>query len=208
MPVGSSVRSTLRVTAFSSRGASQGVDLAGPLGKADLGALWAKLADTDAANANQAICILADKPAETVPFVRGRLRPTAAPDAAKTERLVADLGSDRFEVRRDADKALAALAEQADIFLRRGLANKPPLETQRRIERLLAKRIEPITDPIRLRDLRAIEVLEQIGTPAARQALEPLISGDPEARLTKRPEIPWGDWSNGRSPSLKARVAG
>ena len=43
----------------------------------------------------------------------------------------------------------------------------------------------PITDPRRRRDLRALELLERIGTATARDLLHDLAQGAPEARFTR-----------------------
>jgi hypothetical protein len=65
------------------------------------------------------------------------------------------------------------------------LAAKPPLEVRRRIEKVLAKLDGPVADPWRLRELRAVEVLEHVGTPDARHVLKTLAAGVPEARMTQ-----------------------
>ncbi len=67
---------------------------------------------------------------------------------------------------------LAAGADAADA-LRKALANDPSTEARRRIESLL-NRLDKGGDPEHLRALRAIEVLERIGTPQARDVLRQL----------------------------------
>ena len=74
----------------------------------------------------------------------------------------------------------------------------------------LAGKIErAATSPDELRALRAVEVLEHVGTPEARQVLEGLTQGAPEARLTqeakaslerlaRRPASPTPAGSSGR----------
>jgi len=158
---------------------------AGKLGLRALESLWLDLADTDAAKAYRAMCILTAKPGESAPFLGNRLKPAQAPDAKTVERFVADLGSDKFSVRSNAERALEFLAEQAGVFLRRALRNRPSLEGQKRIEGLLTKLNRPITDGQRLRPLRAVEVLEHIGTAAAQEQLRALAKGDPESWLTQ-----------------------
>jgi HEAT repeat protein len=59
------------------------------------------------------------------------------------------------------------------------LQSRLTLEARRRIEAVLTDRTRP--PPEELRTLRAIAVLERIGTPEARQALEKL-TGGAEAR--------------------------
>ena len=82
--------------------------------------------------------------------------------------------------------ALERLGEDAESSLRRALADKPSLESRRRVERLLERLvIAPVNDPARLRELRAVEVLEHINTVEARRVLAALAKGTPEARLTR-----------------------
>jgi hypothetical protein len=61
-----------------------------------------------------------------------------------------------------------------------------PFSSRARIRPLL-KALDAwvVTDPDTLRALRAIWVLERIGTPEARAVLEGLAKGAPEARQTK-----------------------
>jgi hypothetical protein len=66
--------------------------------------------------------------------------------------------------------------------LQKTLAGNPPLEVRRRVEQLLGK-LE--TSPRRLQKLRAVEVLEHIATPEARELLRILAKGAPEARVTQ-----------------------
>src|SRR4051794_8047353 len=70
---------------------------------------WADLAGADAARAYRAVCSLADRPREAIPFLRPRLRPATTPDPRRLARLLADLDSDRFAARDQATRELAAL---------------------------------------------------------------------------------------------------
>jgi cell division septum initiation protein DivIVA len=64
------------------------------------------------------------------------------------------------------------------------LAGQPSPELQQRIQQLL-EQLETVPSAERLQALRAVEVLEIAGTPEARQLLEVLAKGAPEARLTQ-----------------------
>jgi WD40 repeat protein len=158
---------------------------AGPL---DLKALWADLAGDDAARAYRAIQALIASPERTLPFLRAHLRPASAPVAPdRLAKLLADLDSSRFTVRAKAETELGHLGEAAEPALERALTGPVSLEKRRRLEQLLAKVSqlrEQDPPPERLRQLRALEVLEQIGTPAARHLLEVLASGAADAWLT------------------------
>jgi WD40 repeat protein len=147
--------------------------------------LWADLGDSDAGKAYRAMCTLIRQPALAVPLCRERLRPAAPANAAQVDRLVADLDSAQFRLRRDAEQALARLGEQAEAAMLQILQGKPSLEARRRLEGLLERLAGPVTDPERLRELRGVEVLERIGTPEARHVLAALTQGTPEARLTR-----------------------
>jgi hypothetical protein len=95
---------------------------------------------------------------------------------------LADLQSDRFELRRQAEATLEKLGDLTEPALRKALADEPPLEVRQRLERLLAKHFVPTVE--QLRELRAVELLELIGTSEAREELQALARGVPDARLT------------------------
>jgi RNA polymerase sigma factor (sigma-70 family) len=144
--------------------------------------LWADLAD--GAKAGAALGGLIAAPAETVPFLKGRLAPVAPCDARRVERLIADLDSDDFAARERATEELTKLRDPAAPALRKALAGRPPPEVEQRLKQIL-QQLEGGLTPEQLRDLRAVEALEHIGTPEARRLLAALAKGAPEARLTR-----------------------
>jgi hypothetical protein len=80
---------------------------------------------------------------------------------------------------------LEDLGDLAEPALRQTLANKPTLEVRRRVQAILERLRGPVTRPEVLQALRAVAVLEDIGTPAASRLLEDLAKGAPEARQTR-----------------------
>jgi WD40 repeat protein len=153
-------------------------------GRARLEALWADLRGDDAARAHRAVWALAAAPGRAVPLLRARLRPVAPVDGPRLAKLVADLGHPRFALRQQAERELERLGAVAAPALERALEAGPPLEVQRRTEGLLRKVTAPVTGEA-LRALRAVEVLERAGTAEARQVLEALAAGAPDAALTR-----------------------
>jgi WD40 repeat protein len=149
-----------------------------PKARADLStkeieALWSSLAG-EASSAHRAISQLSAAPGPTVSWMNEHLHPVAV-DGKRIDKLFADLEGDSFEVREVASEKLARMRYRAEPMLRRALEGKPSLELRRRIEAILA---EPRPQPIEvLRTLRAIAVLERIGTPEARRVLEKVAAG-------------------------------
>jgi WD40 repeat protein len=168
---------------------ARGPDAGAPAGRGltpgELDAAWDRLAGADAGAAYRAMCALQAAPGAAVTAVRERLRSVPAPGPEAIPQLVKDLDSDRFEVRQRAARELERLEERAVPALREALAGKPSAEVRRRAEELLDRLEGPAPPPGELRRLRAVEVLEQIGTADARTALEGLAEGTPEARLTQ-----------------------
>jgi WD40 repeat protein len=168
-------------------------DTAGPAWRADAGLpaaglenLWAPLAGDDASAAFDALLTLAAHPADAVPLLRQHLRPVPAVDAGQVAAWVADLDSEEFATRERASRELDRLGEVAVPALTKALAGKPPPEMRRRIERLLDRHGRPEQPaPEGLRQLRAVEALERVGTAEARRLLEELSGGAAEARLTR-----------------------
>jgi WD40 repeat protein len=141
-------------------------------------ALWSDLAAADAGRAVRAMSRLADVLGQAAPLLRERLRPARRAPVEAVSRLLADLDAPRFEVRQSASERLAEMGEEAQPALREALQGQPSLEVRRRIERLLADLL------VVRRTLRAVRVLEQIGTPEARRVLETLARGEEGMRLT------------------------
>jgi hypothetical protein len=156
------------------------------LSDAELAALWADLADNDAAKAARAIRALSLAPGEALPFLGKRLQPVpvlGGKERERLDRLLADLDNDSFEVRRRAEKEIAELGEAALPALEKVMAGRPGPEVRRAVERLAAA-LDSSESPECLRALRAVEALEQMGTPGAARLLRTLGGGAPGARLT------------------------
>jgi hypothetical protein len=68
---------------------------------------------------------------------------------------------------------------------RQALEQSSPAEVRRRLNLVLGRLERPVTAPERLRELRAVAVLESVGGPDARAVLEKLAAGSAGARLTE-----------------------
>jgi hypothetical protein len=150
-----------------------------------LEAHWADLARLDAPRLEATLSALAAAPGQSVDFLGKRLQPVAALDARRVSGLIVDLGDDRFVVRDKAARALAAMGELARPALIEAKANAPTLEARRRAERLLEGLKGRSASPATLRVLRALEILEDVGSPEARRVLEDLSRGAAAARVTQ-----------------------
>jgi RNA polymerase sigma factor (sigma-70 family) len=152
---------------------------------ADLARHWDALAGADTRSGLQAAAALAAGGDRVVSFLVGRVKPVAAPDPARVARLLTDLDDDTFAVRERAKADLAALGELAAPALRKRLGEQPSVEFRRRAEGLLGRVVPDLPIGDRLREVRAVRVLERIGTPEARAALTRLSEGADGARLTR-----------------------
>lgn len=154
------------------------------LTSAERNTLWNDLASLDAATAFRAVQRLAGAGQAGVTLLKEQMRPVAAVEARQVNRLIADLDSDQFAVREQASRELGRLGDRAELALRQALAGNPSAEVRRSLERIL-ENLATAGAPERLRGVRAVEVLERIGSVEARGVLETLSRGLPEARLTR-----------------------
>jgi WD40 repeat protein len=150
----------------------------------DLEARWRALAGSDAAGAFAAAGDFVAAPHDAVAWIKDRLRPAAPLDTQRVLELMKRLGDDRFRVRDQATRELLAMGEQSLSVLDKALAGELPAESRRRLEAMRGTLTSTALQGERLRAVRAVEVLEFIGTPQARQVLRELASGAPEALLT------------------------
>jgi hypothetical protein len=146
-------------------------------------AAWDGLASENAAVAHSRLWELVGDRAKAVSLLRERLRPAARPPRS-VEQTIIDLDSRRFPVREKAMADLLQLGERIRPALKKALASSITLEVRRRVEAILRKLDSTPIPPARLRAVRAVEVLEHIGTTEARQILEALAGGDPEDQVT------------------------
>jgi RNA polymerase sigma factor (sigma-70 family) len=150
---------------------------------AQMEALWKSLgAEADAAY--KAITTLATAPGSTVPFLRTHLQPVAPVEEKRLKQLIADLEDNKLAVRQQARNELESLGGQARSALMQVLDRQPPLELRQRVEGVLRAIVAGPLTPEQLRQDRAIEVLERVGSADARQVLEMLAQGAAGARLT------------------------
>lgn len=148
-----------------------------------LEACWTALADADAAKAYDAVWTLVAAPDQAVPFLQKHLLPVRLPNAKAVALLIADFDSTDFTARRRATEELSKLGDAIVPILRHALASKPSLEVRRRIQQLLDQTRDWTAE--RLRDHRAIQALEHIGTQSAREVLQALAGGAPESQRTE-----------------------
>jgi hypothetical protein len=146
-------------------------------------ALWNDLAAENGGKAYRAMCALVSVPRQALALLEDRLRPTRAADPLRLARLIADLNGKRYPVRNKATRELEQLQELAGAALRQARARADSVEVQHRLEQLIRRMAIPSLE--RLQEQRALEVLEQIGSSAARRLLAKLAKGTPEAWLTQ-----------------------
>jgi WD40 repeat protein len=152
---------------------------------AELATLWESLGERDAAKAHGAIWSLVGAGDDAATFVGERLRPAAPVDTAAIARWINDLDDAQFPVRERATAALAGVADQAAEALRAELERTRSAEVRQRIRRIFDGAHDADLSPDRLRELRAIEVLEALATPTARERLQVLAGGAAGAFLTR-----------------------
>jgi RNA polymerase sigma factor (sigma-70 family) len=155
-----------------------------PLSRQDLEASWAAMAGDDVARAQQAVHVLTADPKQAIPFFAKHLEPVRSVDAKSLARLLSELGSENFAAREKAHAQLAKLGDRAEPGLRKALSEQSSTEVRQHVAELLAT-WERGSASGWLRSVRSLEVLEYIGTLEARQVLEKLANGAPEARLTR-----------------------
>jgi WD40 repeat protein len=155
-----------------------------PLRRARARALWDALKGDDAVAAYQARWALAAAPREALALLRSQMKPAWVTALGRIEGMIRDLDDGRFAVRERASRQLQDLGEVAEPALRRTLEKTGSAEVRRRATQLL-ERMEDRVSAEQRRSLRALAVLEHIGTGDARQLLKTLAEGQPGARLTR-----------------------
>jgi hypothetical protein len=147
--------------------------------------LWAVLADADPERAGVAVWSMVGQPAESLIVLRQRLKPIPAGQDV-VAKLIAKLDDPSYTVREKATRQLATLGPAAEEGLVNRLRAGASLETSRRIDKLL-RTVTTQPPPLEhLQLVRAVEVLERMGTTGARGYLRELANGAEGAWLTRQ----------------------
>lgn len=150
--------------------------------------IWLDLKD-DAAKAHKSLWKATEDPKPTLAMLERNVPIAQVPEAATVRALIAELSSNRFAVRQAAYDKLNALDTLVVPALKEHLKSKPEENVREQIDKLL-KAADPWTwTGDRLRELRAVQCVEMIGTPEAKTLLDKWSKGPAEARLTKEAKL-------------------
>jgi hypothetical protein len=139
--------------------------------------LWAELLNADATKADAAARWLIGGGDATAKHLWDHLTPAPAPDAASVRKLIDDLDSTAFADREAAGKELERLGDVVLPALSAAARASESAEVRRRCADLLGKLDRTVLSGEALRQARAVEVLERIGTPVARKVLDRAAAG-------------------------------
>jgi WD40 repeat protein len=154
------------------------------LGPKELDILWDDLASEKPGKAYQAIAAFLPVPEAALSYLKARLRPISAPDPEKLKALFRDLDNLDFAERDKAMRKLVELGDLAAAELRLLSKEGLSLEIRRRASKLLDQANGPLVSGEKIRSLRAIHLLENLGK-SAEPLLETMASGAPESRVTQ-----------------------
>jgi RNA polymerase sigma factor (sigma-70 family) len=145
---------------------------------------WGDLARKEAGESFKSEGKFFASPTDTVKFFAEKVKPAETLDAKRTERLLADLGSDQFAVREAAAKEFDALDHQADPYLEKALKSADTIEHRRRVERIIDQRRAAPLSADQIRQKRVVMVLERIGNSESKNLLKKWAGGPAGALLT------------------------
>jgi hypothetical protein len=157
---------------------------AAPLSAKELDACWAEMGGEVAGKTWQAICALTIREDQAVRFLKRHL-PNQRFEPKRQAQLQADLEIGDFAARERAVKDLAEIGPPALPFLRKLAASGINADAKKRIENLLGQpgKSGLLTEEARCR--YAIEVLEYVGTPQAKELLLAQSQGEPASLVTQ-----------------------
>jgi WD40 repeat protein/HEAT repeat protein len=173
-----------------------------PLDDADFAELWNDLAEPDSFRVYRARRHLVADPKRSVPLLSSHLEPVPAGDKDRIQQLIKDLSSPNAGTRRKAMTELRTKHGEAALgaLLQMNGGNNPPGmvaggapgmvvwapggNNNQATMLLLQKLQAQYNTPERQRDVVAVGILEEIGTPEARQTLTKLSKGAAGVGLT------------------------
>jgi hypothetical protein len=162
-------------------------DFKANLAAKDLADLWADLENPDAPKGYQAILKLAAAPKDAVAYLSKQLHPAENPNLGPKEidQLIDKLDHDDFTTRDSTTKNLGKIGPAAQTAIEKGLKSQPSEEKKRRLEDLIANLANKGPSLEMLRPSRALELLEICATAEAKELVQTLAKGNPDAKQTQ-----------------------
>jgi WD40 repeat protein len=151
-------------------------------GAGQVAAWWEDLKGSDNPKAHQAMRRLIARRDKTIPMLRDKLRPAELP--AGIREYLAQLDNDSLQTREKAMEQLKQVGPAARAELENALRNKPSGDKERRIKEIIESFPKDL-QPDEVLALRAVYVLEAIGTDEAKAILAKLEEGAANAPLTR-----------------------
>jgi hypothetical protein len=152
---------------------------------ASVDAAWSALAERNAHNPHAALAWLAAHPADAVPFLAERVKAPETPTARQVAEWIKQLDSDVFAGRETAEAKLRSAVRVFGQTMEEAASETTSPEVRTRLRNLLAWKDRWTLTSEEMRVLRAVEVLERIGSSAAREVLKKLAAGPAEAWVTQ-----------------------
>jgi WD40 repeat protein len=150
-----------------------------------LAGLWKDLGDDDPRIAYRAMWTMTASPSEAIRYLRDRLSARNKPEAEDIRKLIVRLRAEDFKVREGALEALKQYDRGIEPALRESLQSNPPLDVRLRLEEILnASRTKALSSG-QSREVRAVQVLENIASSESRTILDRLARGSPHAVVTQ-----------------------
>lgn len=146
---------------------------------------WEALKKPDSKTAYQAMNVLTLTPNFTVQKAKEELHAVTGLTQGQLAQLLGDLDSPQFNLREQATKELKEGEDQVIPALQKLLEGKPSLELKRRAQSILDSIYHGQPSAEALLHLRAIEVLERIGTKPVQIVLETIAQGNSLSQRTK-----------------------
>jgi hypothetical protein len=170
------------------------------LSDAEMEDLWDTLAEADAFHAYRAaVCLSADS-ARTLMLLRRHLKPVPAGDPQRIAGLIADLNNPNAGARRKAMGELRKQGEAAYGALAQLNDHRPA------VQMLLARLESQVNTPERQRAIKAVHILERIGSPEAKGLVEKLAGGAAGVPLTVEAKAALDRWAAPAPKSAPATV--
>jgi len=177
------------IRALIERGADKPLKTKSPLNIGELETIWNELTQNDDAGTKKAwqgIAAMSKTPERGCALCERARQAGAGPGRETNRQCLTDLESKHFQTRAQAIAELEGFGELALPAIDKKLADKSySLEARRQLE-ALAQKTKTVLSGEELRHLRAVEILELIGTPEARAVLGDLSRGGEGAALTEQ----------------------